>query len=88
MIQALTEDHHEDDHGRALGGLTTGPGLSIEWAGPYGFTDGDEPTGACVETVAMAAASRLAYLQTKRQLTAGEERALEHLDAAMAALAP
>lgn len=88
MLQTLDEAPAEDDHGRPTGGETTGPGLTIEWAGPHGFTDEDRPTGACLETVVAAAASRLGYLQTKRALTAGEERALEHLDAAMAALAP
>lgn len=84
MLQELTEDHRLTEAGDPDGGTTTGPGFSIEWAGPHGFTPDDEPQGALPATVIAAAASRLEHLQARHP--GAYTQAIEHLDAAMAAL--
>lgn len=76
MIQELVSDHEA--------GTTEATGLSIRWqAGPI---EGEEPNGALLETVLAAVADRLEHHQAGPEPCAENDRALEHLDAAVAAL--
>ena len=70
--------------GHVSGGTTTGPGMTLNWQ------DGPAPdgvfTGATLEAVIVACQQRLTAFQSTTLGSAHNESALEHLDAALAAL--
>lgn len=64
--QPITSRHFYDDKGHPAGGHTSFTGCEIEWQnGPLANPDGsrNEPSGAFVEGVIMAAIDRLRYYQ-------------------------
>lgn len=77
-----------DDLGRPAGGTTHGRGFTIAWQdGPLG-RDGDriEPNGAFVEDVISAAIGRMEFYQASPFACDENQRALDHLIEARAAL--
>jgi hypothetical protein len=94
-------EHWNDANGNPAGGTTSGTGFTIGWQhGPLGMhADGCEPgrpcvrgctrvapNGAFVEDVIEAAADRLRYYQSSRFASNYNANALDHLEAALAAL--
>lgn len=102
MKAGIRSEHWNDADGNPEGGTTFGNGFAIGWQhGPLGrhapeCGDGRfpcvhgctrrDPNGAFVEDVIEAAADRLRYYQGSRFASAYNAKALEHLEAAMAAL--
>lgn len=99
MIQQLTTRHDvvpevdeqgelRPDRGNPAGGKTTATGLTIDWQkGPLGRgAERQEPNGAFVETVVLAAIDRLRFYQAGRFACAENEAAIQHLADALAAL--
>ena len=66
MRQKITQTHNLDDDGNPTGGTTSGDGLYITWQnGPLGRGDErNQPNGAFVEGVILAAIGRLQFYQT------------------------
>lgn len=89
MKQDLKANHWNDANGNPAGGCTFAPGMAISWQnGPLGRgPDRREPNGAFVETVIAAALDRIAYYQNSRFESDYNARAMQHLEAALSALA-
>jgi hypothetical protein len=101
MRAGIKSQHWNDANGNPEGGTTFGRGFSIGWQhGPLGrhLSGCDatgkcvhgctrrEPNGAFVEDIIEAAADRLRYYQDSRFASDYNAKALEHLEAALAAL--
>lgn len=87
MKQQIEGKHENDENGNPAGGTTTGVGIDIRWQkGPLGRGEGrQEPNGAFVEGVIDAARNRLDYYQQSQFNSVYNERAIVHLDLALAA---
>lgn len=88
MLQEITERHAHDQDGNPTGGQTTAVGLMIDWQdGPLGRgEDRQEPNGAFVETVIVAAMGRLQFYQKSKFACNENEAAIASLKQAMASL--
>jgi hypothetical protein len=92
MMQTFNANNHTDAHGNPAGGVARATGIEIHWQdGPLGRgEDRKMPNGAFVETVIAIARVRLEFYQEAaggRFYCAENETAIEHLNAALAALA-
>lgn len=88
MRIGFNSEHWNDANGNPAGGTTFGRGFTIGWQnGPLGRgKDRKEPNGAFVEDVIAAAADRIRYYQNTRFACSSNANALQHLEAALAAL--
>ena len=88
MRAGMKSEHWIDANGNPEGGTTFGNGFTIDWQhGPLGRgTERIEPVGAFVEDVIAAAADRIRYYQSGRFASEYNAKALDHLEAALAAL--
>ncbi len=102
MRAGIKAEHWNDANGNPEGGTTFGNGFAIGWQhGPLGrhapeCNDGQSPcvqgctrrapNGAFVEDVIDACADRIRYYQGGRFASDYNAKALEHLEAALAAL--
>ena len=90
-MQDLLSRHESDSNGNPAGGLTTATGLEISWQngqnGPLGRdSDRKEPNGCFVETVIMAAISRLNYYQEAKFACSENREAIVYLQSALQSL--
>jgi len=79
-----------DDEGRPDGGISDGPGFTVSWQrGPLVLPDGTElpRNGAFVEEVLGACRDRLVTYQDSPFACEENAEALEHINAALEALA-
>lgn len=88
MRAGIKSEHWNDANGNPEGGTTFGNGFAIGWQhGPLGRgAERREPNGAFVEDVIDACADRIRYYQAGRFASDYNAKALEHLEAALAAL--
>ena len=84
--QPLLSSHFNDASGAPAGGTTYAPGLCIGWQNGPLAVDGTrkDPNGCFVETVIRAAIDRLEYYQSSRFASDYNDRAIVHLNAALA----
>ena len=77
-----------DDEGRPAGGVNYGTGFCISWQnGPLGRgEDHRRPNGAFVETILAVVASRIEFYNSVGFKCDENDRALEHIYAALDAL--
>lgn len=95
MRTGVKSEHWSDESGNPAGGNTFGQGFAIGWQhgplgrhvdGPDGCVTGctrKEQNGAFVEDVIEAAADRIRYYQKSKFACGPNERALQHLEAAL-----
>ena len=85
---SIESKHETDDDGNPAGGSTYATGVRIIWQnGPLGRgPDRKEPNGAFVEDVIRAAINRLEFYESSKFRCDENEKALQHLRAALAAL--
>jgi hypothetical protein len=81
----VTSHHWSDESGIPAGGATFGRGFAISWQnGPLGRDpERQEPNGAFVEDIIIAAADRLEYYQRSRFVCQHNAEAMHHLAAAL-----
>ena len=84
----IKSEHWNDANGNPEGGSSFGNGFAISWQhGPLGRgPNRREPNGAFVEDVILACVDRIQYYQANRFASAYNQKALEHLGAALDAL--
>lgn len=90
MQQKINELHWLDEDGNPAGGYTTSTGLTVIWQnGPLVDKETGErlePSGCFVETLLAAAEGRLEFYQQGKFASDYNAEALEHIEAALAAL--
>jgi hypothetical protein len=88
MRAGFKSHHWNDQGGNPAGGVSYGTGFAISWQnGPLGRgEERQEPNGAFVEDVILAAYDRLEYYQQSRFACEHNEIALQYLDLALGAL--
>ncbi|MBA3315136.1 MAG: hypothetical protein H0T47_17840 [Planctomycetaceae bacterium] len=90
MRQRIQSTHATTRGGQPAGGRTTGPGLSIEWQdGPLvdpATGSYREPNGCFPETAIEAVLDRLQFVQGTGTAGDSNDRAIDHLNLAVAAL--
>lgn len=88
MRAAFDATNNIDADGNPSGGSAKGLGFSIHWQdGPLGRgAERTEPNGAFVETIIAAAAQRIDFYQQSKFACKENQEALDHLNAALAAL--
>lgn len=88
MKTGFISNHFTDSEGNPSGGTTYGVGFAIGWQnGPLGRgADRRKPNGTFVEDVISAAADRLQFYQRSRFACEANEKALDHLLAALVLL--
>lgn len=87
-MTGIKSSHFDDLNGNPAGGTTFGNGFSIGWQnGPLGRgQDRQEPNGAFVEDVILAAKDRLEYYQRSKFACDSNAEAIEMLALAVAVL--
>jgi hypothetical protein len=85
MNQIIHSDHFSDEDGNPAGGQTLATGIIIQWQnGPLGRgEDRQEPNGAFVEGVIMAAIDRLEYYNAGKFRCRENSLAITHLEEAL-----
>ena len=80
--------NNTDKNGNPSGGYISGRGIEIDWQNGPLVRDGRrrQPNGAFVEDVIKAAISRLLFYQTSKFECEYNQKALEHLEAALTEL--
>lgn len=88
MESPVIHNNKSDENGNPAGGATHGRGFTIAWQdGPLGSgEDRIDPNGAFVEDVITAAIGRMEFYQASQFACETNQRALEHLIEARAAL--
>lgn len=88
MRIGFSSNHFSDSENRPAGGTTCGTGFTIGWQnGPLGRGDERiEPNGAFVEDVIDACADRIKFYQASEFACDANQKALEHLEAALECL--
>jgi len=83
--QAITQTHEVDAAGNPAGGSTMGLGIDIRWQnGPLGRgADRQEPNGAFVEGVILAAIGRLEHYQSTKFRSRHNALAITKLEEAL-----
>lgn len=85
MQQTIKSFHHTDENENPTGGHTQGTGILIAWQhGPLGRgEDRQEPNGAFVEGVLVAALDRLEFFQESRFACTENAEAILHIRRAL-----
>jgi len=88
MLAVFEAKNNSDENGNPAGGHVTGKGLVVHWQnGPLGRgAERQEPNGAFVETVIVAAKQRLEYYQETKFNCIENQQAIGHLNNALAVL--
>jgi hypothetical protein len=88
MQNGFKSNHFKDNNGNPAGGTTYGTGFSISWQnGPLGRgEERQEPNGAFVEDIIMAARDRLMFYQNSKFKCQENEEAILALTNALVSL--